>query len=113
MSREDIESGDYSTKEVVNAENELWARIENVSGTAQVDSRNSGSGFTHTITIRFRYDVTIKNYFLYQDPFGNKCRYEIQTIQNLVDDGNTWLICDCLQLEKAEIFNNPSPETDE
>jgi len=109
-SRADQESGLYSgvsTRETVTT---IWAKIANVSGTSQIDSRNAGTGITHRIWIRWRFGVTTQNEILYTDRTGETFRYAIQTVQIENDERNRFLVLDCLQMAEETTLDNPSPE---
>jgi SPP1 family predicted phage head-tail adaptor len=113
QTRVDSESGLYSglstrTDKSLNAT--VWAKVEQVTGTAQVDSKNSGTAITHRITIRHRDDISEQHHeILYTDRIGT-FRYLIQTVENAGDERNRFLILECLQKEKVGTLDNPSPE---
>lgn len=110
--RSDAESGLYSglsTRTNKPTAPVVWAKVVNVSGTQQVDSRNAGSGFTHEITIRYRTDVSVQDEILYTDAVGEH-RYLIQTVQSAGDERQRFLVLECNQREKVGALQNPSPE---
>lgn len=110
QTREDEESGLFSGASTRADVGTVWAKIENVAGTQQVDSRNAGSTITHRIWMRHRADVTVKNEILYTDRIGTY-RYAIQTVQNVGDERNRFLLLECLQMAEQDTLDNPSPET--
>jgi SPP1 family predicted phage head-tail adaptor len=85
------------------------AKIENVAGTMQVDSRNAGTGITHIIWIRYRKDISIKNEILYTSALG-EFRYAIETVQNVGDERNRFIMLECNQRAESSALDNPSPE---
>jgi SPP1 family predicted phage head-tail adaptor len=113
QTRADAESGTYSGESVranLVSVATVWARIENVTGTAQVDSRNAGTGITHRVWIRHRSDVTVQNELLYTDGTGTQFRYMIQTVQVEGDERNRFLVLECKQMAESSTLKNPSPE---
>jgi SPP1 family predicted phage head-tail adaptor len=109
QTREDLESGEHSGESDRTTIATVWARIQNVSGTQQVDSRNAGTGITHRITIRHRTDVNVQNEVLYTDRIGTY-RYMIETVQNSGDERNRFLVLECNQMAEQDTLDNPSPE---
>ena len=108
--RQDVESGTYSVESQRTTTATVWARIDNIAGTQQVDSRNAGTGITHRIYIRHRTDVNVQDEILYTDRIGTY-RYMIETIQNGGDERNRFLILECNQMAEHDTLDNPSPET--
>lgn len=106
--REDSESGDYSLASEYTDIATVSAKVTAVSGVQQVDSRNAGSGISHTILIRYRADVDTQNELVYTGRYGT-FRYSIETVQNAGDERNRFLLLDCNQGEKVNTFVNPSP----
>ncbi len=84
----------------------VWARVINVSGTEQVDSRNASEAITHRFIIRKRTDITKQNELVYNDR-----RYAIATIQEDGDERDRFLIIDCNEKETVGALDNPSPES--
>lgn len=109
QTRSDEESGTYSLESVREDVATVSAKIENVSGVQQVDSRNANAGITHRIWIRYRADVTVKNELLYHSKRGTY-RYTIETIQDTGDERNRFLLLDCNQEAEQDTLDNPSPE---
>lgn len=89
----------------------VWAKVEQISGMMQVDSRNAGSVYSHRITIRFRDDITKDRHeVLYTDRIGTY-RYLIQTVQVVGDERDRFMVLECQQKELVPVLDNPSPET--
>lgn len=107
--REDSESGTYSAVSARVTIATVWARIQNVTGTQQIDSRNAGTGISHRITIRHRADINVQQEILYTDRIGTY-RYMIETVQNAGDERNRFLVLECNQMAEKETLDNPSPE---
>ena len=107
--REDKESGLYSGESERTTVQTVWAKIENVTGTQQVDSRNAGTSITHRITIRYRSDVNVQDEILYTGTTGT-FRYGIETVQNMGDERNRFLVFECNQKAEQDTLDNPSPE---
>ena len=84
----------------------VWARVTNVTGTQQVDSRNAGEGVTHRFTIRFRTDITKQLEILYDGK-----RYRIATIQVEDDERERFLIIEANEQDVVGTLDNPSPES--
>jgi SPP1 family predicted phage head-tail adaptor len=106
QTRIEAEYGDYSLQSSRNTVATVWARVTNVSGTAQVDSRNAGEGVTHQFIIRYRTDVTKQNELLY-----NGKRYSIATIQVQGDERDRFLAIDANEQDTVGTLDNPSPES--
>jgi SPP1 family predicted phage head-tail adaptor len=109
QSRADSESGLYSGISTRTTKITVWAKVDNVAGTQQIDSRNAGTGVSHIITIRYRTDISKEDEILYTDRIGTY-RYAIQTIQNAGDERNQYLVLECNQMAESSTLDNPSPE---
>lgn len=108
QSRVDAEYSTYSadiTRANIASNPVVWAQVVNVTGTAQVDSRNAGESVSHRFTIRFREDVSKKNEILY-----NGKRYQIATIQVEEDERERFLVIDANELDVVGTLDDPSPE---
>ena len=106
--RVDAEYGTYSadiTRSNIASVPTVWAQVTNVTGTAQVDSRNAGEGISHRFIVRYREDVSKKNEILY-----NGKRYQIATIQVQGDERERFLVIDALELDVVGTLDDPSPE---
>jgi SPP1 family predicted phage head-tail adaptor len=106
QTRTDAEYGDYSGDITRATVATVWAQVINVTGTAQVDSRNAGEGITHQFRIRYRTDVTKKNEIVYDGK-----RYEIITIQVGKDERDRFLIIEANERDVVGTLDNPSPES--
>jgi SPP1 family predicted phage head-tail adaptor len=111
QSRQDQESGLYSGISTRATTATVWAKIENVTGTQQIDSRNAGATVTHRIWVRWRNDVDVQHEVLYTGKTGETYRYAIQTIQNVGDERERFFLLECLQMAEQNTLDNPSPET--
>jgi SPP1 family predicted phage head-tail adaptor len=109
QTREDHESGLFSGISTRATVAHVWAKIEAVTGTRQIDSRNAGEGITHRIWMRYRTDINVQNEILYTDRIGTY-RYTIATVQNAGDERNRFLLLECNQKAEAATLDNPSPE---
>ena len=105
QTREDVEYGDYSQDSTRATVATVWAQVTNVTGTAQVDSRNAGEGVTHKFIIRFRSDVSNQNELLYDGK-----RYSIATIQVQNDERDRFLAIDANEQDVVGTLDAPSPE---
>jgi SPP1 family predicted phage head-tail adaptor len=103
--RTDSEAGEYSSEILRAIVSTVWANVVNVTGTAQVDSRNAGTGISHRITIRFRSDISKTNELLYDGWI-----YRIETMQELDDDAGRFMVLECNQIAKADELADYSPE---
>ena len=104
-SRTDSEDQEYSSRITRTLVSTVWANVQNVTGTAQVDSRNAGVGITHRMIIRDRTDVTKANEILY-----NGWLYRIETVQRADDDANRFLVLECNQIAALNTLMDISPE---
>ena len=105
QTRTEAESGVYSDDITRATVATVWAQVINISGTAQVDSRNAGENISHKFYIRYRTDVTKKNEHLYDGK-----RYEIATIQVVDDERDRFLAIDANELDVIGTLSDPSPE---
>jgi SPP1 family predicted phage head-tail adaptor len=103
--RTDSEAGEYSSEILRAIVSTVWANVVNVTGTAQVDSRNAGTGISHRITMRFRSDISKTNEILYDGWI-----YRIETMQELDDDAGRFMVLECNQIAKADELADYSPE---
>ena len=103
--RADAEAGEYSAEITRTLVLTVWAQVVNVTGTAQVDSRNAGTGITHRITIRDRSDISKTNEILYDGWL-----YRIETMQRADDERERFLILECNQVAALNTLLDISPE---
>ena len=104
--RVDAEAGTYSASVTRSNGRTVWAKVENVSGIQQVDSRNAGAGVSHRITIRHRTDVTMRNQIGYNGKY-----YDIQTVQMLDEDRKRFVVLDCIESDvQGTLDDTNSPE---
>jgi len=103
--RTDSEAGEYSSEILRAIVSTVWANVVNVTGTAQVDSRNAGTGISHRITIRFRSDISKTNEILYDGWI-----YRIETMQELDDDAGRFMVLECNQICALDALIDISPE---
>ena len=104
--REDSEAGEYSASTTRTNARTVWAKVVNVSGTQQIDSRNAGAAITHRMTIRYRTDVTLRNQIVYNGKY-----YEIKTVQETDEDRRRFLVVECIESDVQGTLNDSiSPE---
>ena len=103
--RSDAEVFEHSAEITRTLSATVWANAVNVSGTAQVDSRNAGAGITHRFTIRARAGISKANEILYAGWL-----YRIETIQNQDSDAGRFMVIECNQLCELSTLMDISPE---
>lgn len=104
--RTDAEAGAYSASTTRTNPRTVWCKVDNVSGTQQIDSRNAGTGVSHRMTIRHRSDITMRQQILYGGKF-----YDIKTVQMMDEDRKQFMVLECLQSDTHGVLNDEcSPE---
>lgn len=103
---ENNEAGEYSVTLTRSNPRTVWAKVENITGTQQIDSRNAGTGISHRITIRYRTDVTLRNQIGYNGKY-----YDVQTDQEADEDRRRFLILECTETDVQGTLDDAlSPE---
>ena len=104
--RTDDEAGEFSVSTTRTNPRTVWARVDNITGTQQIDSRNAGTGVSHRITIRYRTDVTLRNQIEY-----NGKLYDIQTVQETNEDRRRFTVLECIERDVTGTLDDTlSPE---
>ncbi len=104
--RADTEAGDFSVTVTRSNPRVVWAKVENITGTQQIDSRNAGTGISHRMTIRFRSDVTMRNQIGYKGKY-----YRIQTVQETDEDRGRFTVIECTESDTQGTLDDAiSPE---
>jgi len=82
---------------------EVWARIEPRTGITSRFNKNTGTGFTHNIYIRYRDDIDSDTMIEYDGDI-----YRIRNIEDAGDVRKRYLILECEKGFKTDSVNNPN-----